>query len=281
MHHHAIRVRLLGPVTVHGADGPVAVGGRRAKRLLAALALAPGHSVSVPALIDAAWPDSPPATCRDQVNNCLGGMRRQLAAGLGEDVLHRTSSGFELRLDADLIDAHLFRRAIGRPDAGTDERAVVSRLREALALWTGEALEGIAEGTLAADAARLNELRLAGYEELFDAELRLGPGDPALIAEITALARRHPLRERLTWQLMKALHAADRSAEALRVYDEHRRSLREELQVEPDAALRALAAKLRHGRAGAVATPAESLGALLTRLSDLAREVAWRVEAGT
>ncbi|MEV0425775.1 BTAD domain-containing putative transcriptional regulator [Micromonospora sp. NPDC050495] len=279
--HHAIRVRLLGPVTVHGPDGPVPVGGRRAQRLLATLALAPGHPVSVPALIDAAWPESPPATCRDQVNNCLGGMRRRLAGVLGEDLLRRTSGGFELGLAADRVDAHLFRRAVGRADAGADEPALVARLRGALALWTGEALEGIADGTLAVDAARLNELRLAGYEELFEAELRLGAGDPALIAEIAALARRHPLRERLTWQLMRALHAADRSAEALRVYDEHRRCLREELRVEPDPAVRALAAQLRLGRTDPAQARPESLGALLTRLSDLAREAAWRLEAGT
>jgi len=276
---HAIRVRLLGPVTVHGPDGPVSVGGRRAQRLLATLALAPARPVSVSALIDAAWPEAPPATCRDQVNNCLGGMRRRLAAGLGEDVLSRTTGGFALRLDAERIDAHLFRRALGRPDGGADERAEVSRLRDALALWTGEALEGIAEGTLAADAARLNELRLAGYEELFGAELRLGPGDPALIAELAGLARRYPLRERLTWQLMTALHAAGRTAEALRVYEEHRRSLREELGVEPDAGLRVLAGELRLGRTGTETAP-ESLGVLMARLSDLAREVAFRLEAG-
>jgi len=192
---HAIRVRLLGPVTVYGPDGPVGVGGRRAQRLLATLALAPARPVSVTALIDAAWPEAPPATCRDQVNNCLGGMRRRLATGLGEDVLRRTGHGFELRLDAELIDAHLFRRALGRPDGGPDERTQVSRLRDALALWTGEALEGIAEGTL---AARLNELRLAGYEELFGAELRLGRAGAgtaapeslgALVARLSDLAR--------------------------------------------------------------------------------------------
>ena len=78
---------------------------------------------------------------------------------------------------------------------------------------------------------------------------------------------------------MTALHAAGRTAEALRVYEEHRHSLREELGVEPDAGLRALAGELRLGRTGAEAAP-ESLGVLMARLSDLAREVAFRLEAG-
>jgi DNA-binding SARP family transcriptional activator len=279
--HHQTRVRLLGPVTVHGPDGPIPVGGRRAQRLLATLALNTRRTVSAAALIDAAWAEEPPATCRDQVNNCLSGIRRRLAVALGEDVLHRVAGGFQLRLDDEQVDANLFRRQVPRPAGETDARLTAARLRTALALWTGDALEGIAEGTLAVDATRLDEVRLAAYEELFAVELRLGPATSALIGEMASLAGRHPLREQFTWHLMTAMNGAGRTAEALSAYEEHRRSLHAEIGVEPDATLRNLAAELRRGRHQATPPdPAESLATLMTRLSDLAQEVAWRLESG-
>jgi len=276
--HNDIRVRLLGPVTVSGPVGPLAVGGRRAQRLLATLALSPGRSVAVPALIDAAWPDRPPATCRDQVNNCLSGLRRQFAAG-GADPLRRTPTGFELCVPEDRIDAYAFERAVAGHRPHGDAAGEARRLRAALALWTGDALGGIAEGPLAVDAARLDEMRLAAYEELFGLATQT-PAAPGLSREIAALARRHPLRERLTQHLMTALHLAGRPAEALHAYEQHRRALRAEIGVEPDAVLRSLAVKLRRERAAA-ATPApgEPLSALLAQLSTLAREIAWRLES--
>ena len=89
------------------------------------------------------------------------------------------------------------------------------------------------------EADRLDELRLTALEERFDAELALGRHH-ALVAELEALAARQPLRERLRAQLMLALYRSGRQAEALRVYAESRRSLVEELGLEPGPALQQL-----------------------------------------
>ena len=58
-----------------------------------------------------------------------------------------------------------------------------------------------------------------------------------MIAELKELLAAHPLRERLTGQLMRALAADGRTAEALAAYDQLRANLADELGVDPGADL--------------------------------------------
>ena len=70
-------------------------------------------------------------------------------------------------------------------------------LREALGLWRGSPLADLESETFAqAEIQRLEDLRLAVLEERIAADLDLG-ADAELVAEIEALVRAHPLRERL------------------------------------------------------------------------------------
>ena len=60
-------------------------------------------------------------------------------------------------------------------DAGGDPAAAARLLRQALDLWRGPALGGFADRPFAAaEAMRLDEVREAALEDLFDAELALG-----------------------------------------------------------------------------------------------------------
>jgi branched-chain amino acid transport system substrate-binding protein len=86
---------------------------------------------------------------------------------------------------------------------------------------------------------RLEELRLGAIEERFDAELAVGR-DRELVPEIEAVIAREPLREHLRGQLMLALYRSERQADALRVYDDARRTLVAELGIEPSSSLRQL-----------------------------------------
>ena len=92
---------------------------------------------------------------------------------------------------------------------------------------------------LAGEAARLEEARLAALEERIEADLAFGR-HAELVAELEALTREHPLRERLRAQQMLALYRAGRQADALAAYRDARERLVEELGVEPGPALRRL-----------------------------------------
>ena len=64
--------------------------------------------------------------------------------------------------------------------------------------------------------------------------------DADLVAELGTLVRRNPLRERLRVQLMLALYRSGRQADALNAYHDARRTLVDELGIEPGPELQAL-----------------------------------------
>ena len=150
--------------------------------------------------------------------------------------------------------------------ADGDPETAGERAREALGLWRGPPLADLAYESFAqADITRLEELRLAAQEEWVEAQLQLGR-HAEVVPELEALVSRHPLRERLLGQLMLALYRSDRQAEALNAYQEGRRTLAEELGLEPSESLQqlerrilehdpALAAPLRSGAPRFVPSP--------------------------
>jgi hypothetical protein len=76
-------------------------------------------------------------------------------------------------------------------------------------------------------------------EQRIEADLERGAGAD-LVGELEALAKEHPLREGIRGQLMLALYRAGRQAEALQAYLDARRSLVDELGIEPSPALQQL-----------------------------------------
>ena len=92
-------------------------------------------------------------------------------------------------------------------------------------------------------------MRLATVEDRIDADLESGRHGQ-LVAELEALVRQSPLRERPRAQLMLALYRAGRQADALESYQSGRRALVNELGIEPGRALQELeTAILRHDTA--------------------------------
>ena len=151
--------------------------------------------------------------------------------------------GYQLRLDPERLDAHRFERLVaeGRRElaAGDPERAVAA-FEAALSLWRGRAACGSRlRAVRAREAARLEDLRLAALEELIEAKLALGR-HAEVVGELEALIGEHPYRERLRAQLMLALYRCERQADALQAYQDARRTLVEELGIEPGERLREL-----------------------------------------
>ncbi|GAA3510834.1 putative ATPase [Streptosporangium album] len=224
---------ILGPLDVRSPTGEaVSVGGPRPRALLVMLLLNAGRVVGVEQLIDGQYGDDPPAGAANALQAQVSRLRRNLPA----ETVEFHGSGYRLAIDPDDVDAHRFERLAreGRRQLAAGlPRAAVGPLREALGLWRGPALADLPFGQ--AQAARLEELRLAAEEDLAEAELALPEG--ASIADLQRLADAHPLRERLRGQLMRALHAAGRQAEALAVFEETRSLLAEELGADPSPEL--------------------------------------------
>jgi predicted ATPase/DNA-binding SARP family transcriptional activator len=166
-------------------------------------------------------------------------------------VVETHPAGYRLVLEPDAVDAVRFQSlaAAGRDELGRDPRQAGRTLREALALWRGPALADAAgAGFAAAPVARLEELRLGALEDRIDADLAGGAHD-AVLAELDELVTAHPLRERLCGQLMRALAAAGRQADALAAYQRLRGRLVEELGIDPSAELQAVHLAVLRGTA--------------------------------
>ncbi|MEU1087365.1 BTAD domain-containing putative transcriptional regulator [Streptomyces sp. NPDC005576] len=235
---------VLGPVEVRESGVPVRLRGMRRRRLLALLLLNARYAVSMDALVDELWQD-PPASARHQVHNAIRDLRAALAGSEGAGLI-TVDVGYRLDVPADAVDAHLFtdwvRAARAARREGRDAEAM-RLLQAAVDLWRGDAFAGIDCPAVTAFAAGLDEQRLTAVEELM--ELRLAAGETgSLVAELFALAARHPLRDALRGSLMLALYRSGRQADALAVYDEGRRLLADELGLEPGPRLRRLQAEI-------------------------------------
>lgn len=243
-----MKFKVLGPLEVEGDAGTaVVLPGKRPRALLTALLLDPGAGVPLDRLVDVLWGDEPPGAPANALQQIVARLRGRLAAG-GDgtvDALVTTPDGYRLAVPPDSVDAVLFERTYRRGRALLDEdpRAAAELLDEALGLWRGPAYGDHAEGFARAPAVRLEELRTAALEARADLHLRLGEVTEA-VAAARDLVLTHPLRDRPVDLLMRALHAAGRTPEALDVFREHRERLADELGLDPPAALRDLEASI-------------------------------------
>ncbi|MEU4557677.1 BTAD domain-containing putative transcriptional regulator [Actinoplanes sp. NPDC023936] len=229
-----MRFGILGPLRAEQPDGsPIPAGGPRLRALLAMLLIDAGRPVGIERLIDGLYGEHPPTGAGNALQSQVSRLRQSLP-------VEREPAGYRLAVDPSEVDAHRFnslaaegRRAL---TAGEPHRAAVI-LREAAALWRGEALADVRDAPFAAaHADRLAESRLATTEDLFEAELSSELSGDA-IAELRTLVAAYPLRERPWGLLMRALAAAGRSTEALAVYADARHTFAEELGADPSPEL--------------------------------------------
>ena len=230
-----LEFRILGPLEVLDEGDPVRLGGRNQRAVLALLLLRVNEPVSTERLVDQLWGEHPPRTATTSLQNTVVQLRKLLGHGL----LLTRPSGYVLELDADQLDLARFERLVREArSAEADQRAEL--LRGALGLWRGSPLADLESETFAqSEIQRLEDLRLGVLEERIAADLDVG-ADAELVAEVEALVRAHPLREQLRANLMLALYQCGRQAEALAAFHDARRTLVEELAIEPGPDLQAL-----------------------------------------
>ena len=235
--------RILGPVEVIHDGQPVAVGGSRERAVLALLLASPNRVVSAERLAEDLWAGEPPARAVRTLHVFVSRLRKALREAGGDGIVVTQAPGYAAHVPLESLDAARFEALVvaarEQSSSGAPDKAATT-LREALALWRGPALADVADGpSTRAEAARLEEARLTATEERVDADLACGR-HAELIAELDALTRAHPLRERLWSQRMLALYRSGRQVEALRAYRDLRRFLAEEVGLEPSPALAAL-----------------------------------------
>ena len=230
--------RILGSLEVEGA-GPL--GGPQQRELLGRLLLSANAVVSVDRLVDDVWGEQPPEHAREALQVYVSKLRKAIPDG--RERIRWEQGGYRITVEDDELDARRFERLVaeGRRLLAADEAAAAaSAFDEALGLWRGAA---DMEGSHKPELARLEELRLSAEEDRIDAELARSR-ERELVAELERLVALEPLRERRRRQLMLALYRSGRQAEALAAFRDARRTLVEELGLEPSAELRELEAAI-------------------------------------
>ncbi|MFD1149440.1 AfsR/SARP family transcriptional regulator, partial [Saccharothrix hoggarensis] len=233
----AVEFGVLGPIRAVADGAAVAVGSPREKAVLARLVVDANRVVSVDRLIDAVWQDEPPSSARSQIAIVVHRLRRGLG---GHGVITTASPGYLLRLAAHQSDLLRFDNLVARGRAAAadgDLGGAAGLLREALSLWRGAPLEDLPG--LRGDSTRLEQARLDVVETWAEVELELGH-HVRVGEELAVVVAEHPLRERVRAQLMLAQYRAGRRADALRTYQEARRTLIEQIGLEPGPELRRL-----------------------------------------
>jgi DNA-binding SARP family transcriptional activator len=169
--------RILGPLEVVAGNGPIKLGGRRQRGVLAILLLRANQVVPVEQLADELYDGAAPATAAGQVRDDVSQLRKHLGPD-AESILETRSPGYLVRVEPDELDALRFELMVeeaSRELEQGDAQAAAERLRAALTLWRGPVLADFAYEPFAQSTiGRLEELRLAALERRIEAELRLG-----------------------------------------------------------------------------------------------------------
>jgi DNA-binding SARP family transcriptional activator len=279
--------RILGPLEIFADDRLVEVTAPKQRALLAVLLLSPRRVVSADRLIDQLWGDDPPAggakTLRFHVSKLRDALEPDRHPGSEGPIVTR-APGYVLNVSPDTVDAARFENLVrdARRFLSADPAYASTRLNEAFGLWRGPALADFFDAPFAQlEIARLEELRVSALEDRLDTDLAL-ERHAEIVIELEKLAAEHPFRERLWGQLMVALYRCDRQAEALRVYQDLRRHLGEELGIEPSTDLRQLEERILLQDAALQLPPAAPATGMLRgyelreRMGEGAFGVVWR-----
>src|SRR3954451_17323590 len=228
---------ILGPLRVGGPGGAIELRAPKQRALLAMLLLSyREEDVSSGRLIDVLWDEDTPPTANKALQVHVSQLRRALGP---ENPIVTRPAGYAVELAPGQLDLERFETLVAQARSAPPAEAA-EQLRDALALFRGTPLaDAPLYGPASGEAERLAELRVLALERRIDLDLELGD-DPELVAELETLTAAHPYRERFHGQLMTALYRAGRQADALEAYRRARRTLVDELGLEPSRELQRL-----------------------------------------
>ncbi|MEU4219266.1 BTAD domain-containing putative transcriptional regulator [Actinoplanes sp. NPDC026623] len=240
----SLRFEILGAVRALRGEEPVDLGPAKQRAVLAVLLLEAGRPVPTHQMVDAVWGEEPPENGANVVQKYVAGLRRVLEPDRSPrtpgELIALTEGGYVLRADPGALDAERFQAGLAR--ASAERRAgrlaeAAETLREAVGLWQGEALAGLAGPVFEAARNRLADARATAWEKWADIELARG-NHTGLMPDLVRLVEQFPLREGLRAQLMIALYQGGRQAESLAVFRDARAYFLDEFGVEPGERMR-------------------------------------------
>ncbi len=274
-----LRFSVLGPVRLRRDGRHVAAGSPQQQAVLAALVLHEGQAAPGAELIRAVWGENPPPGALGTARSYISRLRR-LLDGTRARIVTVGGDAYALTRDGVSADVWDLREALTRAPVLIRQNAApeaAALLRRVLSGWSGDSLDGIRGSWAEGQRARLGEMRIAALTLL----LRIDRHSPQELAALTALVDAHPLNEGLRALLVLALHRDGRRAEALETFRHAQVLLREELGLEPGAALREAQLRVLRDEPGATgppvvaaSRPVSHLPALLTDFTGRAGETA-------
>ena len=240
-----VTLRLLGPFAIEADVGrpiPIAVRSRKARALLAFLAMRRDYRGTREELATLLWGDGPDQQARHSLRQCLIALRQDL--GSGSEILAFDRDAIWLRAQLVCVDARSF-IAFARsaePDA----------LTQASALWRGAFLPDLTLDIEEFDSwRRLEADRLAAAAgDVFGVLCRnadaKGDGEGAIAAaeRLIALEPTREDRQRIALQLFARYKGCDAALSRAKLLTD---LLRNELGVAPEAATRALIDAIKRG----------------------------------
>lgn len=252
-----LHASVFGAVGLSVDDNPVELRGRQRRRIVAVLLSEAGRPVAVSRLVDildlttstSTAPSHSSAATRAATTdpaNAVQAQVRRLRELIEPGVPARSASRLRSTpegyvLDPDGFDLWDYEAAIrsAREMTALAPGAAAECYCAARALWSPPWGDLGTDPLVAGLVSHLEEQHRTVEEEWGELILDLGQG-PLVADELMAMARHEPSRERRWAAAIRGLFQASRQADALRVFDEARTTLREEFGVDPGPELSAV-----------------------------------------
>ncbi len=241
-----VRFEVLGPLRSWRGDAAIDLGPVQQQVVLAVLLLQQNRAIGRQQIINAVWGEAEPRSAGNLLHRHISGLRQALELGRHpaseSGQLAWTQAGYVLSVPAGGLDLAAFDQeveAARKARVAGDPVSAAEMLRSALGRWRGLLCDGLASPYLDAQRDRLEERRISITEERIELDLAVGERDD-VVSELRELVTEHAWRERLHGLLMLALYRSGRRADALAAFQDARRLLRDDLGIDPGAALQRL-----------------------------------------
>lgn len=253
---------MLDSVRASRDDRRMVLGPPQRQAVLMTLLLNAGRTVRPEQLVDAVWderpPEKAPATLQAHVSALRKALEPEREPHAPSRVIRSADHGYLVDPEDVDVDVFRFQRDVAEADRAR-ERCDLARaadlLRSALATFKAVALPGVPGPFAVLHRDMLGEQRLTAYQDLVELDLLGHPGEH-VDHDLTELLAEHPHRERLHGLHMRVLHHNGRRADALAAYATARRTLVDDLGIEPGVELRRLHERMLAGDAtGPVTAP--------------------------